>query len=145
MTKTGLVNELTTGLHELSPNYISPSSSTCQQRCQFPLPSPLQYSDADPIHAISPFLSSLALGPPAGELVSFIEKQRTLQSKHNFSFCVCVGDFFGPVGDETEGENEEEDDEIVRKLLKGELDGLSFVPSYSVCSSQSTRRRVHTS
>jgi hypothetical protein len=72
----------------------------------------------------------LALGPPAGELVSFIEKQRTLQAKHNFSFCICVGDFFGLAKEDGAGA-EEEEGEIVGKLLKGELNGMFTFSSSS--------------
>ncbi|KAL7413774.1 CwfJ C-terminus 1-domain-containing protein-like protein [Mrakia frigida] len=56
----------------------------------------------------------LALGPPLGSLKAFVDKQRSLQTKHNFTLCVCVGDFFGAATSETDTE--------VDDLLAGRLD-----------------------
>ncbi|CDZ96519.1 Uncharacterized conserved protein [Phaffia rhodozyma] len=69
----------------------------------------------------------LALGPALGSLRAFIEKQRALQSKHHFNLCVCVGDFFGP-----EGENPDEVDDLLRGSLNVPLTTYIMLGSHAL-------------
>ena len=61
--------------------------------------------------------ASLALGPALGGLRAFVDKQRALHSKHSFSFCIAVGDFFAPL-------STSQADQDVDDLLAGTLDGM---------------------
>jgi len=102
----------------LPTNPHPPFPSTCPPRCK---PTSLSLHTRYQHELISSFSCSLALGPPLGSLKAFVDKQRSLQTKHNFTLCVCVGDFFGAGTSETDTE--------VDDLLAGRLDGEFASPS----------------
>ena len=68
------------------------------------------------------YLFRLTVGPAIGAIRELLSKIKSIVAKHGkFEFALCLGDFFGPLKeDTTDGENE------VESLLDGKIEGRNY-------------------
>ena len=65
------------------------------------------------------YFRSLTVGSAVGSIKDLFAKVKAIDAKHGkFDFVLCLGDFFGPIGQET-GDSEDQ----VSMLLEGRLEG----------------------